>query len=137
MNTTSSISSKTQAAFIRKEFCGDLLQDNIPGIKEVAIETLRIAGITTTFQLIAKFLSLKGIGVSPREHCKLFFAWLKSIGINSNRKNILMAIADKCSVLFSGLSGEVPVEAPAVEAEVRTVKAEVRGTKEEKKEKHK
>ncbi len=125
MNTTSSFSTKTQALFIRKEFCGDLLLDNIPGIKEGAIEKLHAAGITTTFQLFAKFLSLKGVGVSSSEHCELFFEWLKSIGINSHRSSIVAAIADKCSVLFTGLSVEVPAAAA------------VRCAREEKKEKHK
>jgi hypothetical protein len=36
--------------------------------------------VTTTYQLIGKYLSLKGEGVEPVEHADRFYFWLKNIG---------------------------------------------------------
>jgi hypothetical protein len=117
ISSKSTISVKTQVRFIRKTLCGDFKIDNIPNIGPKTIEKLRAIGITTSFQLMAKFLSLKGEGVSPREHCDLFLAWLAEVGINGNRNNIVVAVSEKCSVLFTGLSF---VGQQASEAEEKT-----------------
>ena len=96
----SSISIETQAVFIKQVLTGDLLTDHIPGVGKACIKRLNEAGITSTFQFISKFLSFKGAGVSGREHCQLFSNWLKEIEVSSHRNNIVVAIADKCSVIF-------------------------------------
>ena len=75
------------------------------GHRTCAIVKLRAAGITTTFQLFGHFLSLRSEHVSPEQHCRLFFEWLKSVGINAHRTNIVACIAEKNSILFSGLNG--------------------------------
>lgn len=59
------------------------------------------AGITNTYQLIGKYLSLKASGV--KHHQDAMYVWLKSIGVNSGRNNIILALAEKCDVFMHDL----------------------------------
>ena len=58
--------------------------------------------ITTTYQLIGKFLSLKAAGTTPVEHCDMFYYWLQAKGVNAGRNNIVLGIAEKCEVFLPG-----------------------------------
>ena len=49
----------------------------------------------STYQLIGKYLMLRGHGVSNYENAQLFFRWLKHRGINSHVHSIVEAIAEK------------------------------------------
>jgi hypothetical protein len=47
----------------------------VPGIGKASKKILIEAGVSTTFQLLGKFLSLKGEDVGPIEHCDRFYYW--------------------------------------------------------------
>lgn len=51
----------------------------VPGIGPATVRVLKEHEITTTYQLIGKYLSLKGEGVEPVEHADRFYFWLKNI----------------------------------------------------------
>lgn len=59
--------------------------------------------ITTTYQLIGKFLSLKGEGVTSKEHCDAMWFYLQSRGINSFRAGIVHAIAERVNIMMPGI----------------------------------
>ena len=62
--------------------------------------------MTTTYQLIGKYLSLKGTDVDSVEHCDKFWYWLKQKGVNSFRGGIVRAIAEKVNTFMAGLYDE-------------------------------
>lgn len=80
----------------------------MPGIGPKAAEALASGDdpnekITNTFQLIGKYLLLKGPDdgdskVSCVEHCDKFWAFLQSKGVNSYRSGIVQCIAEKVCV---------------------------------------
>lgn len=51
----------------------------VPGIGPATVRVLKEHDVTTTYQLIGKYLSLKGEGVEPVEHADRFYFWLKNI----------------------------------------------------------
>ena len=57
-----------------------LSNHQVPGIGPATEKKLRENGISTTYGLIGKYLSLKEEGVEPVEHADRFYFWLKSIG---------------------------------------------------------
>jgi hypothetical protein len=64
--------------------------------------------VVNTYQLIAKFLSLKGADASGKtieivEHCDRFWYWLKDVGIDSTRSGVVLAIAEKCNHWIPGI----------------------------------
>ncbi len=94
----------------------------VPGIGAANEQKLIEAGISTTFGLIGKYLSLKEAGVESVEHCDRsylfslliptihktpisfrFWFWLQSIGVNAGRNSIIQAIAEKMDVMFPGI----------------------------------
>lgn len=79
-------------------------ESQVPGIGEATEKKLRDNGITTTFQLIAKYLSFKDDGVGPVEHADRFYFWLKSLGTPAGfRAGIVHSIAEKLNVTFVGI----------------------------------
>ncbi len=61
-------------------------------------------GITTTYQLIAKYLSFKDARVGPIEHADRFYYWLKSIKTpGGHRAGIVHAIGEKLNTMFNGI----------------------------------
>ncbi len=76
----------------------------VPGVGEATIKILRQHDITTTFQLLGKYLSLKEEGVEPVEHADRFYYWLKSINTPAGfRAGIVHSIAEKMNVTFPGI----------------------------------
>jgi len=60
--------------------------------------------ITTTFQLMGKFLALKEHGVGSIEHADRFYYWLKdSKTAAGQRAGVVRAIAEKLNILNPGL----------------------------------
>lgn len=75
----------------------------------------RIMQVTSTYQLIGKFLSLKGEDVEGDvvqtvEHCDRFWYWLKEVGIVAHRSGIVNAIAEKCNTWLPGIYDEAQYE---------------------------
>jgi len=56
------------------------------------VKVFKENGISTTFQLIGKYLMLKEEGVEPVEHADRFYFWLKSISEYYLRNLILVGI---------------------------------------------
>jgi hypothetical protein len=82
--------------------------------------------VVNTFQLIGKFLSLKGADVKGKtvdvvEHCDRFWYWLTEVGITHQRSGIVRAIAEKCITWMPGIYDsshfEVPEEALSLAAD--------------------
>jgi hypothetical protein len=59
--------------------------------------------VETTFQLIGKFLSLRGPGMTSREHCDAMWYWLQAKGISSHRAGIVHCIAEKTNLMMPGI----------------------------------
>lgn len=89
------------AAFIRAPLVKDLL--SVPGIGEKNLNLLKKDGITTTHQLIGKFLSLSEEDTDSVELCDKFYFWLQSIGVTSYRGSIVSSIAEKTNILVPNL----------------------------------
>ena len=90
------------ANFIQLQITGNLLE--VPGIGIATVKILNDSGITTTFQLMGKFLSLKDQGVESVELCDRFFYWLKGAGVAPGyRSSVVQAIAQKMDITFPGI----------------------------------
>jgi len=64
--------------------------------------------VTNTYQLIGKFLMLKGPDedgnkVESVEHMEKFWWYLKQKGISSHRSGIVRAIAEKVNTMLPGI----------------------------------
>ena len=99
------INEDTLADWLRNPVTGDLEQ--IPGIgpankKKLAEGESDDDKIETTFQLIGKFLMLRGPNTTPVELCDMFYYWLQGKGVSAGRNNIVLAIAEKCEVFMPG-----------------------------------
>lgn len=108
----SRISIDSLADFLRLPITGDLTE--VPGISPAQAKLLSRGGdatdrITTTHQLIGKFLSFYGYNdqtgkmVTTKEHCDLFLRYLKNKGLTSHRAAIVQAIAEKANATFPGI----------------------------------
>uniref|UniRef100_A0A7S2V4V0 Uncharacterized protein n=1 Tax=Fibrocapsa japonica TaxID=94617 RepID=A0A7S2V4V0_9STRA len=106
----SSISEDALATFLRNPITGDITQ--VPGIGKAAAAALASADddepITNSFQLIGKFLLMKGPDTEEGEvdcvmHCNKFWYYLKSKGVNSHRSGIVHAIAEKINTMIPGI----------------------------------
>ena len=68
-------------------------------------------GINNTFQLIGKFLSLKGSDAAGKtvgsvEHMNKFWFYLQEKKVSSHRSGIVKAIAEKLATMMPGLLDE-------------------------------
>ena len=91
--------------WLSKQVTGDLLE--VPGIGPTNVKLLNATdkvdeAITTTHQLIGKFLSLKAAGTTSDEHYNMFSEWIMDKGIRAGRKRIVFAIAEKCEGFLPG-----------------------------------
>jgi hypothetical protein len=87
--------------FINGEVISEL--SSVPGLNSTNIEILNSVNITTTHQLIGKFLCFRTRDISPYQHTDLFWEYLESIGLNRNRSSVVLAIAEKCERIFPGI----------------------------------
>mmetsp|Transcript_1059 Transcript_1059/g.1341 ORF Transcript_1059/g.1341 Transcript_1059/m.1341 type:complete len:117 (+) Transcript_1059:196-546(+) len=102
----SRVSDDALAEFLSKPVEEDII--SVPGIGEKAAAILGTAtdddpAIETTFQLIGKFLSLKGKGMSSKEHCDAMWFYLQAKGINSYRAGIVHSIAERTNIMMPGI----------------------------------
>mmetsp|Transcript_32386 Transcript_32386/g.39808 ORF Transcript_32386/g.39808 Transcript_32386/m.39808 type:complete len:133 (-) Transcript_32386:325-723(-) len=106
----SRVSDSTMAEFMRATITGDITE--VPGIGPSAAKKLADGegddAVTNTFQLIGKFLTLKGPDtedgkVEQLEHMEKFWYWLQSKGIASHRSGIVRAIAEKVNSMIPGI----------------------------------
>ena len=98
----SKVSADTMGEWLRKEVSGDLLE--VPGIGPASVKALKEHGITTTYQLFGKFLSLMDEGVGSVELADRFWFWLDSAGTAAgSRAAVVLAVAEKLNMSFTGL----------------------------------
>lgn len=79
---------------------------SVPGVGPKAAEHMATAGVTTTHQLLGKFLSFKGADTDVQAHCDAMWLWLNEIGVNSHRAGIVKSIAEKLNIYMPGLYDE-------------------------------
>jgi hypothetical protein len=102
----STISEAKMQMWLASDLTFDVTQ--VPGIGPVGaeklLEPLRYEdgkvienGVGTTFQLIGKYLSLRGKGVTQQMHNDAFMEWLRLKGIHTQREGITYAIAEYVS----------------------------------------
>ena len=77
---------------------GDLQE--IPYVGPKTAAALEAAGVATSFQLCAKFLSFKGPATSSQAVCDAFYGWLAESSINAHRGAITLCVAEKVSLAF-------------------------------------
>jgi hypothetical protein len=97
--------------FLRGAITGDITE--VPGIGPAAAKKLADAEdddekITNTWQLMGKFLMLKGPDedghkVESNEHMQKFWHWMAEKGISSHRSAIVRAIAEKMNGMTPGI----------------------------------
>lgn len=77
----------------------------VPGIGPAIEAALNRVGITTTFQLFAKFLMFKEKNIGPIEHLDRFYFWLKEVvpAGGGQRAGTVHAIATKTTLQYPGL----------------------------------
>mmetsp|Transcript_47162 Transcript_47162/g.102895 ORF Transcript_47162/g.102895 Transcript_47162/m.102895 type:complete len:116 (-) Transcript_47162:121-468(-) len=97
----SAIGQDRLAEFLRADIVPDVT--SVPGIGPAAASKLADVGITTTYQLVGKFMMLKEQGVDSVEHCDRFWYWLQDTGISSHRSGIVQCIAEKMDSFFPGI----------------------------------
>ena len=110
----------TLIQFIHAPITGDLSE--VPGIGPATKKSLATlesddpnSSVTTTFQLIGKFLSLKstngdGEVIGSVEHMEKFWYWLQSKGVVAHRGAIVKAVAEKMNTMMPGLYDESAYE---------------------------
>jgi hypothetical protein len=75
----------------------------VPGVADGNAQILARCGISSVFQLMSVFMSLKGPEVGSVQLCELFYQQLKLYGIKNRRGEIVVAIASKLNNTFPGL----------------------------------
>lgn len=90
------------ANFLRAPISGDLIE--VPGIGPRTSSILKKSGVETTYQLFAKFLSLRGADDDCRTHCNKFIRWLVEVDTPPMFRNtITHVLAEKLALLFPSL----------------------------------
>lgn len=123
----SRVSEDALATFLASPISDDLT--SVPGIgaKAVALLGKEVDGdssVTTTFQLLGKYLSLKSKNVSQDAFQQSFWYYLQARGVDSFRSGIVHACSEKLSVMMPNLfdvaadaegaaAGEVAAESAA------------------------
>lgn len=95
--------------WMRKPITGNI--EEVPGIGPATAKKLAASdeGITTTYQLLGKFMMLKGSDsddaevVDSASHMEFFWVWLADLGITSHRSAIVKAIAEKLNTMMPGI----------------------------------
>eukprot|EP00567_Pseudictyota_dubia_P016232 CAMPEP_0197440840 /NCGR_PEP_ID=MMETSP1175-20131217/7244_1 /TAXON_ID=1003142 /ORGANISM="Triceratium dubium, Strain CCMP147" /LENGTH=131 /DNA_ID=CAMNT_0042971019 /DNA_START=128 /DNA_END=523 /DNA_ORIENTATION=+ len=110
----SRVSDDTLNQFLRGKISGNI--EDVPGIGPAAAKRLAEGDtdderVTNTYQLIGKFLMLKGADeesdtnepIPPGEHVNRFWHWLAEKDIKSHRSAIVKAIAEKMNQSMPGI----------------------------------
>lgn len=97
----SKLTCDTVAAFIGSPITMNV--QDVPGVGPAGAKLLGKHGVETTYQLMGVFLSLKGPEIDVRQHCDLFWMWLKEKGIRWHRSAIVMCIAEKVNTMCPGI----------------------------------
>ena len=97
----SQVSDSSLAQFLENEINSDLI--SVPGIGPKSAEKLNTNGISTTYQLIGTFLTLKQLEDTSQDHCDRMWHWLQSCGIDTYRSGIVQCLVEKCEIMMPSL----------------------------------
>jgi hypothetical protein len=81
----------------------------VPGIGRAGIAKLASeegGSVNNSYQLIGKYLSLRGTGMGTKEHCDAFWFWLRDKGLHAHRTDIVLSIAEKVNTMIPGIYDE-------------------------------
>ena len=95
------ISADSMSRWLKSPVSDDIM--TVPGVADGNAQILARCGISSVFQLMSVFMSLKGPEVGSVQLCELFYQQLKSYGIKNRRGEIVVAIASKLNNTFPGL----------------------------------
>lgn len=98
----SRVSEDALSAFLSSPVSYDL--KSVPGIGPAGESKLREAGITTTHQLLGKFMSFICDYSSPQEQADAMWDYLDSIGAcgGGYRSGVVHALAEKINIMIPG-----------------------------------
>ena len=99
--SNSTTSSAGLASWLKSPITGDIKQ--VPGVGPRSAEKLREAGITSTEGLIGKFLMMKDQDTAPVEHCERFYLYLRSVGVNAHRADVVQSVAERAATMLPGI----------------------------------
>jgi hypothetical protein len=98
----STITEQSKMAFLRTPWSAPLKK--VPGIGPATQRVLRDHGITTMYQLIALFLSLRSEGITEADWCQAMWDRLTEMGCKSgHRAGIIDSLGDKLALIFPGI----------------------------------
>eukprot|EP00952_Eustigmatos_sp_NYUAD-ZCMA_P007577 32026-Eustigmatos_ZCMA.PRE.1 len=80
------VTDEALAEFLRSPVAEDV--QSVPGITPAAMQVYKNAGVGTTYQLLAKFISFRDVGATETEVCEKFGSWLRDIGVNAFRSTV-------------------------------------------------
>ena len=107
------INEETALDWIPKPLTFDL--QDIPGIGPAAEKALRQNGVDNPMALLGQFLMLRREGMGAKDHCNAMARYLKDVGINSHRADIIYCCSEKLAILFPAMAGgdAGPPDSPA------------------------
>jgi len=73
-------------------------------------------GIHTTHQLLGKFLSLRGPGITMKAHIDAFYEFLREVGLGAYMSSITKAVAEKVNTWIPSTYDEATYLAAALRA---------------------
>lgn len=80
--------------------------DSVPGMSPVSTRVLMNEGVETPHQLMSVYLAMNGATECPVEVTDMFYLWLRTIGITSNRDTIARVVALKVNSWVPGIYNE-------------------------------
>ena len=76
----------------------------MPGVGPATVTKFRENGVTTQYQLIAKYMSMKDDDTTPIEHAERFYLWLVALDTPSGfRAGIVHAVCSKVALTYPEL----------------------------------
>ena len=100
------LSDESIAAFVDEPLSSDIT--TVPGIGEASAAQLATSDdpadvITTTHQLLGKFLSFFADGVSGAQACDALWFYLQARNVRAHRSGIITALSEKLNAMVPGL----------------------------------
>lgn len=94
----SKVKDEALADFIANDLQEDVIC--VPGVGTKTAVMLKDAGIETSFQLVAKFLSFKGKGKMKDDMCEDMYQYLANLGVGGYRSGITTCLQEKVETMI-------------------------------------
>ena len=91
------------AEWLEAELSPDI--QSVPGIGPQSAQKLAVGddGVHPTYQLIGRFLTLKGANATSQEHCDALWFWLQAKGVHQYRSGIVQCLVEKLEIMMPEL----------------------------------